>query len=559
MTQTNEPVPSFNLWIEPWITLEDARGELTQHGIRAALVNAHEYVAIYDPSPLVVVGIHRLLTAILQDALQPKENADLEQLWADGKFPADRVDKFGKRYADRFDLFSEDKPFFQSADLPMFPDEKERKASKPVAQLFPEIPTGKSLVTHYRHTIQDEQVFSPVSVAVGLVTMPPFVSSGGKGLMPSINGVPPIYVLPGGKMLFESLAASLLSSQWLGVYQTIDDDLAWWERPARIIVHESKKKQAGMSFKEHRQLSEVGYLHGLTFPARKVRLHPERLNAVCSRSGQQSEWCVRTMAFRMGESVLENVGWQDPFAAYKLPVKQTTKRQSSSNKKNADRPKSIRPMRTRAAWREFSGLFLQKTADDQQTHRPLFLNQFAQLKIGKRFQTYPFRCVAWQTDGKMKFFEWMDFGFDIPPSLLQDPDGAQWTEQALSFATTCVATITGIFAKEFGKKTKNAERFKRLKGGLEAGYWAVLADKFRQFVLDLDDRAKQQQTLEGWYDAVVREAQNAFDSAADETGDDGNSLLTIERGKNECRKWLSVTKNKVQSNKKEVDDAQKRA
>jgi hypothetical protein len=78
-------------------------------------------------------------------------------------------------------------------------------------------------------------------------------------------------------------------------------------------------------------------------------------------------------------------------------------------------------------------------------------------------------------------------------------------------------------------------------------------------VLDLDDRAKQQQTLEGWYATVVREAQNAFDSAADATGDDGNSLLTIERGKNECRKWLSVTKNKIQSNQKEVDDAKKRA
>jgi CRISPR system Cascade subunit CasA len=538
--------------------LENLRGELTQHGIRAALVNAHEYVAIYDPSPLVVVGIHRLLTAILQDALQPKENADLEQLWADGKFPANKVDRFGKQYADRFDLFSEDKPFFQSADLPMFPDEKERKASKPVAQLFPEIPTGKSLVTHYRHTIQDEQVFSPASVAAGLVTMPPFVSSGGKGLMPSINGVPPIYVLPGGKTLFESLAASLLSSKWLDVYQTTDDDLAWWRRPARIIVHESKKKQAGMSFREHRQLSEVGYLHGLTFPARKVRLHPERLDVACSRSGQQSEWCVRTMAFRMGESVLENVEWQDPFAAYKLPAKPTTKRKSSS-KKSADKPKPIRPMRARAVWREFSGLFLQQTADDQQTRRPLFLDQFAQLEVGKRFQTYPFRCVAWQTDGKMKFFEWMDFGFDIPPTLLQDPNGTRWTDQALSFATDCAATITRVFSSVFGRKTKNAGRFKHLKERLEADYWAVLADKFRQFVLDLDDRAKQQQTLEGWYATVVREAQNAFDSAADATGDDGNSLLTIERGKNECRKWLSVTKNKIQSNQKEVDDAKKRA
>ena len=88
MAKPNENIPSFNLWTEPWIALE-RDGILTQHSIREALLNAHNYFAIYDPSPLVVVGIHRLLTAILQDALNPQENHDLEQLWKDGKFPAE--------------------------------------------------------------------------------------------------------------------------------------------------------------------------------------------------------------------------------------------------------------------------------------------------------------------------------------------------------------------------------------------------------------------------------------------------------------------------------------
>ncbi len=545
MTKTNDTEPSFNLWTEPWITLENARGELTQHGIYDALVNAHDYVAIYDPSPLVVVGIHRLLTAILQDALNPQENDDLERLWARGKFPADKIDKFGKLYADRFDLFSEDKPFLQSADLPMFPDDKERKASKPVAQLFPETPSG-SLVTHYRHTTEEEQVFSPAAVAAGLVTMPPFVSSGGAGLMPSINGVPPIYVLPSGKTLFESLAKSLMKNA------TREGDLAWWKR-TKVIVHESKKKKAGMSPREHRQLGEVGYLHGLTFPARKVRLHPERLNATCSRSGQQSEWCVRTMAFRMGESCQEDVGWQDPFAAYRLPAKPTSKRKSSS-KKSADKPKPIRPMRTRAAWREFTGLFLQRREENRQTRRPLFLDQLAELEISKRVETYPFRCIAWQTDGKMKFYEWMDFGFDVPPSLLQDPDGAMWTEQALSFATECADTIKRVFSSTFKRDAKSPERFKRLKERLESDYWPALAGKFRQFVLDLGDRAKQQQTLDRWYDTVVREAQSAFDRAADATGDNGNTLRHIVEGKAKCHSGLMYLKNNLN---KEGDDAKK--
>lgn len=545
MTQRNDKeAPSFNLWTEPWIALENSRGELSQHGIRDALVNAHKCVAIYDPSPLVVVGIHRLLTAILQDALNPKENGDLEQLWANGRFPQDKIDGFGKQYADRFDLFSEDKPFFQSADLPMFPDETERKASKCVAQLFPETPSG-SLVTHYRHMTDEEQIFSPVAVAAGLVTMPPFISSGGAGLMPSINGVPPIYVLPSGKILFESLAASLLTARWLDKYASAQSDLAWWRRTVPVVIQESKKKKPGMKFTEHRQLGEVSYLHGLTFPARKVRLHPEHLNTICSRTGQRSKWCVRTMAFRMGESCLEEVQWQEPFAAYRLPVKPTGQRKSSSSKKSADKPKPIRPMRIRAAWREFTGLFLQRKDENQRTRRPLFLNQLAELEISKRVQTYPFRCVAWQTDGKMKFFEWMDFGFDVPPALLQDSNGAELTDQALAFATECANIIKRVFFSTFKRDAKSPERFRRLKERLEADYWSALAGKFRQFVLDLGNDDRQRQTLDGWYDTVVREAQGEFDRAADTTGDDGNTLFKIEQGKERCRKELNISRSKT--------------
>jgi len=546
MTQMNDNKPSFNLWTEPWILLENKIGELSYHSIQDTLIHAHEYTAIFDKSPLVIVGIHRLLTAILQDALKPQENAELESLWKDGYFPPAKIHEFGQQYANRFDLFSKDKPFLQSADLPLFPDEKEHKTSnlKPAAFLFPEIPTGKSLVTHYRHTIQDEQVFTPAAVAAGLVTIPPFVSSGGRTLMPSINGVPPIYVLPSGKTLFECLAASLLSARWLDKY-TVEYDLAWWKRDDPVIVHESKKKKPGMKFTEHRQLGEVGYLHGLTFPARKVRLHPQYTNEYCSRTGRQSEWCVRTMAFRMGESCLEDVVWLDPFVAYRLTSSSKRKSKSSERIERSDKPKPIRPKRGQAAWREFTGLFLQRSDDQHKFIRPAFLNQLAELEVSRRIQTYPFRCIAWQTDGKMKFYEWMDFGFDIPPSLLQDPNGAEWTDLALAFADQCALITKSVFVKKFSKKTKNTERFRRLKERMEQDYWSVLASKFRQYVLDLGDRTRQNEVLNDWYDTTVREAQSTFDNAANATGDDGHAMLLIEQGIEQCRKELNFLRSKT--------------
>jgi len=88
--------PSFNLWTDPWIPLEKGNGGIETVGIQQVLLQAAEYRAIYDPSPLVVVGIQRLLVAILQFALMPEKNGDLKKLWRAGRFPREALAKFGK-------------------------------------------------------------------------------------------------------------------------------------------------------------------------------------------------------------------------------------------------------------------------------------------------------------------------------------------------------------------------------------------------------------------------------------------------------------------------------
>jgi hypothetical protein len=251
----------------------------------------------------------------------------------------------------------------------------------------------------------------------------------------------------------------------------------------------------------------------------------------------------------MGESRLEDAAlWKDPFVAYKLPTlpEDLNRRRKlvPKRKKTDDQPKTIKAQRGRVGWREFTGLFLENQKNER-TQRPWFLAQFARLKVGDNFETYPFRCIGLQAKADAKIFEWFDFGFDVPPSLLQDPDGAKWTEEALDFTTKCTATITRVFSTTFGRKAKKAERFKRLKERLEADYWAVLAGEFRQFVLALGDGAKQQQTLEEWLNTAVHRAQDAFDGAADSTGDDGNTLRQIVQGKSKCREQLNILRSKT--------------
>ncbi len=132
----DKTVPAFNLWTEPWISVEKPDGGIEQGSIQQVLLNAEEFPAIYDPSPLTVVGIHRLLVAILQFVIQPQKDADIKNLWKAGTFPHDPIEAFGRQYASRFDLFSENEPFLQSADIPLKAD----KNAKPVAYLAPEDP-----------------------------------------------------------------------------------------------------------------------------------------------------------------------------------------------------------------------------------------------------------------------------------------------------------------------------------------------------------------------------------------------------------------------------------
>lgn len=547
MAQQNNDIPSFNMWTEPWITLEKSDGGIAQVSISEALLNAKNYTAIYDSSPLVVVGVHRLLTAILQDALAPKEYDDLEQFWKNG-FPAKKIEDFGRKYADRFDLFSPDKPFLQSADLPLFPETKEEiKQTKYVAKLFPDAPSGDE-VLHYRHKTEDDVILSPASAAFGLLLMPPFMSSGGRGLLPSINDAPPpIYVIPGGKNLFEVLCASLISEIQLDD-QVVKNDLAWWRRDVPIVVEESKKKKkvngAMMKFSEHKQLSTVGYLHGLTFPSRKIRLHPEKINSVCTRSGIKSEWCVRKMTFRMGESLVDDNGnwWRDPFVAYRLPDE------------NGEKPKTIKANRDKATWREFTSLFLWRNNNAQQAPRPRFIDQLSTLNIGKENGVYPFHCIALVAQANAKKFDWFDFGFDIPLSLLQDIEGVSLVERALSFASECcdpqkgkkVKGIKIVFSISFGKATKNSERFQRLKNRMTSDYWAILANHFRKFVVEIGDRSNWEQELETWRKTVVYEAQSVFNQSADATGDDGATLRQIVEGKSKCSYELAKILNQYQ-------------
>ncbi len=517
MTQSNHK-PTFNLWSEAWITLERSDGPPVQAGIEQTLLDAHRYTAIYNLSPLIVASVHRLLVAILQASLSPQKATDLRNLWRKGRFPVEPIKEFGHKYFGRFDLFSEDKPFMQSGDLPLAPVKGEKMYT--VAYLVAET-SPLTAIDHYRHGYEDNEYFCPSCLAAGLVTIPPFTGIGGRGNMTSINGTPPLYVLPVGRSLFESLSLSLLvpkeNNYWPSAASR-EKDLPCWEHPP-VVGHSQ-------------EVIKVGYLHSLTFPARRVRLHPVILYRPCTRCGQQSVWGVQTMSFTMGEyRPRDSAPWSDPFVAYHLP-----------DEGKSGSPWPVLPDSGRALWREYAGLFLSPSKEGRKrVHRPAILDRIAE-EYGDEVLEYQFRCIGVQMS-QAKVLEWLDASFGVPTSLMNDESVTYVVRDASEFADGCANVIASVFRSSVNS-SRLGERHKVLKAQMLSQFWRVLANPFRGFVLSLVEKENRLKAKEQWATAVTQQAQAVFEAAISQVGDDAVSLRQQEEGKQECRIRLAKKQTK---------------
>ncbi len=503
--------PSFNLWTDPWITVERRDGRHADLGLEQTLVQAPDLLALYDSSPLVIVGIHRLLTAIVQDIVAPQSKNDLRTVWRAGGFPQAGIQAFGERYAQRFDLFSEHEPFLQSVDLPRFPEKRDKTWE--IATLFYELPTS-TFVAHYQHGVSSDHIFCPACSARGLVTLPAFASSGGAGIKPSINGVPPIYVLPGGNTLFERLWASLILPQFQPTAASTTVDAVWW-RHDPVVEYKAV-------------VNEVSYLHSLTFPARRVRLHPIQMKEPCTRCGAESTWGVHTMVYQMGESRSDEAPfWQDPFAAYRM---------------RDTEPKPIRPQEGKALWREFAGLFLPMTKEEGQkehTLPPGVLYQRGNLThdIGPDYALFPVYCVGLRTDMKAKIFEWLEAGFDVPTTLLQDMVASDVVRGSIEFASDCARTVASAFHKSFSRE--GSEQYGDVKNRMIQAYWAALASPFREFVNGVAARETRETARRTWVEKVVDVGKQTFKEASESVGGHADTLRKRVEGQALCGAWLN--------------------
>ena len=188
---------TFDLVLQRWILVMDGNGKAHQAGLKELLLKAHTLREIRDPLPTVEFGLYRLLTALVMDAFGLSHSAQLENLLEKGHFDAAKVETYFEAYGDRFDLFDATHPFLQTAEMTS-------EADKPLAGLLHPVPSGTNAL-HFHHALEKNFAVCPAAAARLLCTIAPFMTAGGAGLSPSVNGAPPWYVLINGQTLFETI------------------------------------------------------------------------------------------------------------------------------------------------------------------------------------------------------------------------------------------------------------------------------------------------------------------------------------------------------------------
>ncbi len=436
-------MPTFDLIAEPWIPvvrLSDGKPE--EVGVRDALLHAHEYRAVRDPLPTAEFGLYRLLTVLVLDIFQLEDTEMLSELIAAGCFDVEAVDAYFAQWRDRFDLFSEKYPFLQTAGMA-------GEAAKPLAGLLPPVPSGTN-AAHFYHAQEDEFGVSPAAAARLLTTMAAFMTAGGAGLAPSLNGAPPWYALIVGDTLFATLCANayVLDRQTLALGRP-----AW---------REDKPVMPG------ERCLRADLLEGWTWRSRRIQLvssGPGR----CSLTGQDCPVLVQRMKFIAGASCdFTNGGWRDPSVPYKIDDKG---------------PKVMRPQEGKAVWRDTAPLALLNArsyagGDSKiEFRRPQIIEQWAQMTQDRYIEPGPLRLKLYgmRTDLKMKVFEWHAEPMALPCDLvLQD-----------QYATRVQTEMERAGSVEYALKRAVQKTYKREGKGNAKAYEDLIAYAQRQFWHDI--------------------------------------------------------------------------
>ena len=493
---------SFNVITEPWISVVRGDGAIAEVGLLEAMLEGHRLREIRDPMPPVECGLLRLLIAFAIDIHEPQDARDWADIWRKGCFDQEKVLTYFEEHKSRFNLFDELHPFLQEA--------RADGEDKPLAGLLASQPGGTN-AAHFHHGDETDFAIAPAVAARLLAAIAPFMTAGGAGLSPSINGAPPWYVLLLGNNLFETI--------WLNC-PVIADIL-----PQSGIGHPAWRDDEPV-VKEDR--TEASLLEALTWRPRRVRLLPYLAGEnghICAASGLSSAVLIKRMKFTAGWST--RFEWRDPHVPYRV---------------SKDGAMVLRPREGRELWRDVGSLALlrkdEDTGRDFRSERPLIVTQFTTFIESRRLPNdTPFRLAVYgmRTDMKMKIFEWHHEQMALPAPLLWKRQFHSVTESEMKRAEDVAYALKQAIRQNYPRDGAGNDRaFDSLTARAQSEFWRRLRPHYIDDPNSLlhqlaplrpdEDTEKQHAFTEVWQGALKKVAMQTLDDAIGELDADGEAL-----------------------------------
>ncbi|MCC7536679.1 MAG: type I-E CRISPR-associated protein Cse1/CasA [Deltaproteobacteria bacterium] len=505
MTDTTRP--RFDLLIEPWIPCELPDGARVELGIRDVLHRAHELAAVHDESPLVTAVLHRLLLAILDRALQPKNRDDWLALWRAERLPVEPIDAYLDRWKERFDLFHPERPFMQVAKL----DEKlraERGKDAERTAAWRMVMESSSCGGHIAvfEPMPADAALSPQAAARGLLAFQLYTSGG--RIQNEAESWTGGVMRPGavatlrGSTLRESLVLNLVARS-----SRAPDDVPPWER-ARDV--------------ERLTRPAAGPIDLLLWPSRRVLLYPDaaaRVEDVLTAAGERTT----------GEVA-------DPQMAYFV-----------RNPKNP--PVALRFDPDRGAWRDSTALIDASTGGGA-FQRPHAITQMAELILAGRVpraQRLALELRGMSTDKAIIRLSRAE-RMPVSARMLTDSDRVATLKSALELAEAVGTDLErkALFvlceralAPTDREAHKNDVSSLRDALGTMAQYWGALGQAFEPWLLALGDADDPDTALPAWKDATRRAAREAFRDACARLGTTARAFQAAAQAEGTLAKLLS--------------------
>ncbi len=491
--------PSFDLCHEPWLPCIDQEGQAVALGLGDALAHAHQIRELQGDTPLETAALHRLLLAILHRVFGPDSHVAWSRLWQRGCWDEAAVQGYLGCWRERFDLFDELRPFYQTANP--------RAGTDPINRL--DVSLAYNNATLFSHQMADGSLSaSPAQAARWLVTL----QSSGVGTGPPTDPYPAgplasgMIVMPQGRTLFETLMLNLLQYHDDRPIVSGADDRPIWERDRDPYPPSPKT------------FYRPGYLAYLTWQSRTVRLLPQ---------WQGGAWVVREC------HVAQGARW-DP-ALIEDPMKVYVR----------DKDSGLKPLflsETRALWRDSHALF---TLRDSAFRPPVAFRELAeQVDRGalRRDQACTYLVLGLCSKNAALHF-YRHERMPLPLAYLTEDDQGQRLRDSLLQALQAVEdagyalrragreVAAWMVSPADGRKARK-EHVDGILGGLqvESRYWPCLEVPFRRLVVDL--AVSQQAALDTWLDLVLGTARRAFQETAEAVGDPmrGMKAANLARG-----------------------------